>query len=71
MLDHNTEVKNKFFNPGGCLRSELLDHMVIQRCKCLPQFVGLFESNNEREYVWLGLVKSFIWRTAPGKILAL
>ena len=34
MLDHNTEEKNKFFNPGGCLRCELLDHMVTQGYEC-------------------------------------
>jgi len=39
MLDHNTEEKNKFLNPGGCLRCELLDHMVVQGCECFLQCV--------------------------------
>lgn len=43
MLDHNTEEKNKFFNPGGCLSCELLDHMVIQGYECFPQCVCLSE----------------------------
>lgn len=50
MLDHNTEEKNKFFNPGGCLRCELMDHMVIQGYECFPQCVCLSENHKDREW---------------------
>lgn len=39
---------------------------MIQRCKCLPQFVGLFESNNERECV-IGFSKKFYLKDGTRK----
>lgn len=51
MLDHNTEEKNKFFNPGGCLSCELLDHMVTQGYECFPQCVCVCVWEQERKWV--------------------
>lgn len=45
--------KNKFFNPGGCLRCELLDHMALQGYEHFPRYVCLCENKKQRMSVCL------------------
>ena len=60
MLDRNTEEKNKFFNPGGCLRCELVDHMVIKVFKCFPQRVFVRTTKTESDLLYMCVMGFYI-----------